>query len=62
MPTDGELQFALLDVLIAPPISQYSNVNETTGIIGGADQLRNVVNQMQTLLYSAEGGHLEVHI
>ena len=53
MPTDGELQFTLPDVLKVPPISQHGNVSEIIGKFGGADQLRNAVNQLQTLLYAA---------
>jgi type I restriction enzyme R subunit len=51
--TDGELQFTLPDVLKVPPISQRGNVNEIVGKFGGADQLRNAVNQLQSLLYAA---------
>jgi type I restriction enzyme R subunit len=51
--TDGELQFTLPDVLKVPPISQHGNVNEIIGTFGGADQLRNAVNQLQTLLDAA---------
>jgi type I restriction enzyme R subunit len=51
--TDGELQFTLPDVLKLPPISQHGNVNEIIGKFGGADQLRNAVNQLQLLLYAA---------
>ena len=50
---DGELQFTLPDVLKLPPISQHGNVAEIIGKFGGADQLRNAVNQLQTLLYAA---------
>ena len=50
---DGELQFTLPDVLKVPPISQHGNVAEIIGKFGGADQLRNAVNQLQTLLYAA---------
>jgi type I restriction enzyme R subunit len=41
------------DVLKVPPISHRGNVNEIIGKFGGADQLRNAVNQLQTLLYAA---------
>src|SRR6266849_11220105 len=51
--TDGELQFTLPDVLKVPPISQHGNVAEIIGKFGGADQLRNAVNQLQSLLYAA---------
>ena len=50
---DGELQFTLPDVLKLAPISQHGNVNEIIGKFGGADNLRNAVNQLQTFLYAA---------
>lgn len=50
---DGELQFTLPDVLKVPPISGHGNVNEIIGKFGGPDQLRDAVNQLQTLLYAA---------
>jgi hypothetical protein len=50
---DGELEFTLPDVLKVPPLSQRGNVNEIIGKFGGADQLRNAVNQLQRLLYAA---------
>ncbi|MGA2541689.1 MAG: DEAD/DEAH box helicase family protein [Verrucomicrobiota bacterium] len=50
---DGELQFTLPDVLKLPPISQHGNVAEIIGKFGGTDQLRNAVNQLQSLLYAA---------
>jgi type I restriction enzyme R subunit len=49
---DGELQFTLPDVLKVRPISDHGNVNEIIGKFGGADQLRNAVNQLQALLYA----------
>jgi type I restriction enzyme, R subunit len=51
--TDGELQFTLPDVLKLPPISHRGSVNEIVGKFGGAEQLRNAVNQLQSLLYAA---------
>ena len=51
--TDGELQFTLPDVLKLPPISHHGNVAEIIGVFGGADHLRNAVNQLQTLLCAA---------
>jgi type I restriction enzyme R subunit len=48
----GELQFTLPDVLKMPAISEHGNVNEIIGKFGGADQLRNAVNQLQSLLYA----------
>ena len=50
---DGEVQFTLPDVLKVPPISSHGNVNEIMGKFGGADQLRNAVDQLQSLLYAA---------
>ena len=50
--SDGELQFTLPDVLKVRPISDHGNVNEIIGKFGGADQLRNAVNQLQSLLYA----------
>ena len=51
--TDGEVQFTLPDVLKVPPISSHGNVNEIMGRFGGAANLRNAVNQLQSLLYAA---------
>lgn len=48
---DGELQFTLPDVLKVPPISERGNVNEIMTRFGGAANLRNAVNQLQSLLY-----------
>src|SRR5437899_9646038 len=50
---DGELQFTLPGVLKVPPISQHGNVAEIMVKFGGADQLRNAVSQLQSLLYAA---------
>ena len=50
---DGELQFTLRDVLKVAPIWRHGNEAEIVGKFGGADQLRNAVNQLQTLLYAA---------
>jgi hypothetical protein len=41
MPTNGELQFTLPDVLKALPIFLQGNVAEMVGKSGGAGQLRN---------------------
>lgn len=49
----GDAQFVLPDVLKVPPISGHGNVNEIVGKFGGADKLRNAVNQLQSLLYAA---------
>jgi type I restriction enzyme R subunit len=49
---DGQLQFTVPDVLKLPPISQHGNVAEIISKFGGTEQLRNAVNQLQTLLYA----------
>jgi type I restriction enzyme R subunit len=51
--TDGELQFTLPDVLKVPPLSSRGNVNEIMSRFGGPANLRNAVNQLQSLLYAA---------
>jgi type I restriction enzyme, R subunit len=53
MPTGGDLQFTLSDVLQVPPVSQHGNVNEIIGKFGGTHQLRKAVNQLQSLLSAA---------
>ena len=52
--TDGELQFTPPDVLKLPPICQRGNANEIIGNFGGAEQLRNAVNELQLLLHAAQ--------
>ena len=52
MPTDGGLQFTLPDLLKVPPSSHRGKVNEIIGKSGDADQLRDAVSQLQTLLYA----------
>ncbi|HSH81750.1 MAG TPA: type I restriction-modification enzyme R subunit C-terminal domain-containing protein, partial [Herpetosiphonaceae bacterium] len=49
----GTAQFAIPDVLKVPPISNHGNVREIIGIFGGADKLKDAVNQLQSLLYAA---------
>jgi type I restriction enzyme R subunit len=50
--SDGEIQFALPDMLKLPPISRHGNVNEIINKFGGTEQLRTAVNQLQALLYA----------
>ena len=50
---DGEVQFSLPDVLKVPPISGHGNVNEIMQKFGGPEELREAVNNLQTLLYAA---------
>jgi type I restriction enzyme R subunit len=49
----GTAQFAIPDVLKVAPISRHGNVIEIAGLFGGARQLREAVNQLQSLLYAA---------
>ncbi|MBS1808375.1 MAG: DEAD/DEAH box helicase family protein, partial [Acidobacteria bacterium] len=49
----GIAEFAIPDTLKNEPISKYGNVIEIANYFGGANQLRNAVNEMQSLLYAA---------
>jgi type I restriction enzyme R subunit len=49
---DGGLQFTLPDVLKVAPIWRHGNVAKIACKFGGVDELRNAVNQLQTLLYA----------
>jgi type I restriction enzyme R subunit len=49
----GYAQFLVPDVLKVPPISDKGNVIEIAAFFGGAQQLRDAVNELQTLLYAA---------
>jgi len=49
----GTAQFAIPEILKVPPISDYGNVLEIAGFFGGAEPLRQAINQLQTLLYAA---------
>jgi type I restriction enzyme R subunit len=40
-------------VLKVPPISNHGNVIEIADLFGGAEKLKEAVNQLQTLLYAA---------
>ncbi len=48
--TNGDLQLTLPDVPKVPPILQRGNVNEIISEFGGADQLRDAVSQLKTML------------
>ena len=43
----------LPEVLRVPPISDHGQPGEIIQFFGGADQLRDAVNQLQSLLYAA---------
>jgi type I restriction enzyme R subunit len=49
----GTAQFAIPDVLKVPPISGRGNVREIVNLFGGAENLRNAITELQTLLYAA---------
>ncbi len=49
----GAAQFVIPDALKVPPISEYGNVREIVGLFGGAERLRQAVDELQTLLYAA---------
>ena len=48
----GTAQFVVPDILKVPPISDRGNVIEIANYFGGAEQLREAVNELQTLLYA----------
>jgi type I restriction enzyme R subunit len=49
----GTAQFKMPDILKVPPISEHGNVIEIVEKFGGADKLREALNEMQTLLYAS---------
>ena len=49
----GAAQFVLPDVLKVPPVSEHGQIGDIIKVFGGADQLREAVTQLQTLLYAA---------
>lgn len=49
----GDAQFVLPDVLHVPPISDHGTVADIVDMFGGADKLRNAVNELQQHLYAA---------
>jgi type I restriction enzyme, R subunit len=49
----GTEQFILPDILHIPPISEHGTVGEIIGLFGGADRLREAVNELQGYLYAA---------
>jgi type I restriction enzyme R subunit len=48
----GTAQFVVPDILKVPPISDRGNVIEIANYFGGAEQMRDAVNELQTLLYA----------
>ena len=49
----GAEQLVLPDILEVPPISKYGNSMEIANFFGGAEQLRQAVNELQRQLYAA---------
>jgi type I restriction enzyme R subunit len=49
----GTAQFEMPEVLKVPPISEHGNVTEIISIFGGAERLKEAVDQLQVLLYAA---------
>lgn len=49
----GMAQFEMPEVLKVPPISEHGNVREIAGFFGGAERLKEAVDQLQVLLYAA---------
>lgn len=49
----GTAQFEMPQVLKVPPISEHGNVREIAGYFGGAERLKEAVDQLQVLLYAA---------
>ncbi len=49
----GDAQFKLPDVLYIPPISEHGEPAEIIQIFGGADELREAVNHLQSELYAS---------
>lgn len=49
----GDAQFVLPDVLRIPPLSRHGTVGEIVTLFGGADRLREAVEEMERSLYVA---------
>ncbi|MEF1164125.1 type I restriction-modification enzyme R subunit C-terminal domain-containing protein, partial [Vibrio parahaemolyticus] len=47
----GPTQFNLAEVVDVPPISNFGNLIEIAGRFGGPREMKNAVDQMQSLLY-----------
>jgi type I restriction enzyme R subunit len=48
----GTAEFAMPEVLKVPPISEHGNVSEIAVMFGGAERLKEAVDQLQSLLYA----------
>jgi type I restriction enzyme R subunit len=49
----GVAQFALPDILHVPPLPDHGTVLQITAVFGGAERLRQAVQELQSLLYAA---------
>jgi type I restriction enzyme R subunit len=49
----GPSQFSIPDALRVPPISEHGNVMEIAKLFGGAPQMKQAVDSLQTLLYQS---------
>lgn len=49
----GVTQFVVPDVLKVPPLSERGNVLEIARAFGGAEQLKQALNELQTMIYAA---------
>jgi type I restriction enzyme R subunit len=49
----GNAQFVLPDILRVPPLSNHGTVTEITAAFGGTEKLRQAMNDLQNLLYTA---------
>ena len=49
----GTAQFVIPEALKVPPISARGNVMEIAGYFGGAEKLKEAVDELQALLYAA---------
>lgn len=47
----GPSQFSIPDALQVPPISEHGNVMEIAKLFGGASQMKQAVDRLQTMLY-----------
>jgi len=49
----GTAQFQIPEILKIPPISERGTVPQIAALFGGADNMRNAVSEMQSLLYAS---------
>lgn len=49
----GDAQFVLPDILQVPPLSEHGTILQIASAFGGAQQLRDAVEELQSVLYAA---------